>query len=575
MQGMSQSDVLAGRYELLARTSSDLEDVQAWTGRDQILDRPVHASLVGGEHAEAALDDARRASLIADPRLPRILDVGRDGEQAYVVTEPWSGTSLTEVVGADGTGALDPAQARAVVGEVATVLEVARNRGVHHLALRPAVVRLSGAGAQVTGLGLDAALGDHTWRGAVTTARTDVVGLARLLSYCLTGVWPEPEIAEDDAALAGLADAPEDLAALCRTVLTSRTAGPRTAGEVVAALGEWEPVAQPSGAVTDVAPEPEPAPVPQPPAAPGPVVRQSVRTSVGERVARPGTPPPAMPARPPVARTSIRAGGAAAVGAAGVAGAANDAPPTAGPSAPPSIAPGSGPAPAVPWDSVLGPVAPAAEPAPPRRPAGSALRFDPTAMTLGIMAFIIVIGLVIAWQTLGEGWRNPFQLPDASRPVESGEVATTAPESESQQVPVIASGDQLDPQGDDNEHPEAVDRAIDLDPTTYWYTRTYNSATYAGLGKSGVGYTIELEEAAPVSTIYLSTNNSGGNVEIRATSPETPDEGDILWSGPLEEEMEIDLPSPVEAEDLVLWFTELPQTPDGSNRVELREISVA
>lgn len=563
MQGMSQSDVLAGRYELLARTSSDLEDVQAWTGRDQILDRPVHASLVGGEHAEAALDDARRASLIADPRLPRILDVGRDGEQAYVVTEPWSGTSLAEVVGDDGA-ALDPAQARAVVGEVATVLEVARNRGVHHLALRPAVVRLSGAGAQVTGLGLDAALGDHTWRGAVTTARTDVVGLARLLCYCLTGVWPEPEIAEDDAALAGLADAPDDLGALCRTVLTSRTAGPRTAGEVVAALGEWEPVAQPDGTVP--ASEPEPAPVPQPPAAPGPVVRQSVRTSVGDRVTRPGTPPPAMPARPPVARTSIR-------GAAG--GVAATAPPAAHPSAPPSIAPGSGPAPAVPWDSVLGPVAPAAEPAPPRRPAGSALRFDPTAMTLGIMAFIIVIGLVIAWQTLGEGWRNPFQLPDASRPVESGEVATTAPDSETQRVPVIASGDQLDPQGDDNEHPEAVDRAIDLDPTTYWYTRTYNSATYAGLGKSGVGYTVELEEAAPVSTIYLSTNNAGGNVEIRATSPETPDEGDILWSGPLEEEMEIDLPSPVEAEDLVLWFTELPQTPDGSNRVELREISVA
>ncbi len=570
MQGMSQSDVLAGRYELVARTSSDLEDVQAWTGRDQILDRPVHASLVSGDHAEAALDDARRASLIADPRLPRILDVGRDGEQAYVVTEPWAGTSLADLVGADGAAPLDPAQARAVVGEVASVLEGARTRGVHHLALRPAVVRLGATGAQVTGLGLDAALGDHTWRGAVTTARTDVVGLARLLCYSLTGVWPDPEIAADDAALTGLDGAPEDLAGLCRTVLTSRTAGPRTAGEVVAALGEWEPVAPPTSATAEPEPSPEPPATTQPPAAPGPVVRQSVRTSVGERVARPGTPPPAMPPRPPVARTSIRPAAAAtsAAGASAVGASAS----AAGSAMPPSIPPAAPPA--VPWDAVLGPVAPAPEPAAPRKPAGSSLRFDPTAMTLGIMGFIIVIGLVIAWQALGDGWRNPFQLPDASRPVESGEVATTAPE-ESQQVPVIASGDQLDPQGDDNEHPEAVDRAIDLDPTTYWYTRTYKSATYAGLGKSGVGYTVELEEAAPISTIYLSTNNSGGNVEIRATSPETPDEGDILWSGALEEEMEIDLPSPVEAEDLVLWFTELPQTPDGSNRVELREISVA
>ena len=565
---MSQSDVLAGRYELLAPTTSDLEDVVAWTGRDQILDRPVHASLVGGEHAESALDDARRASLIADPRLPRILDVGRDGDQAYVVTEPWTGTALSDVVGAPAPHPLDPAQARAVVGELASVLESARTRGVHHLALRPAVVRLSRDGVRLTGLGLDAALGDHTWRGAVTTARTDVVGLARVLTFALTGAWPEPETTAEDPALAALDAAPEDLATLCRTILTSRTAGPRTAGEVVSALGEWDAVVEPAGPVpapTEAAPdapaeaddegEPE---VPAPPSpAPTTVVRQSVRTSVTERTTRPGTPPPAMPPRVPVARTSTRPVQAPV------------APAKPAASAPPSIPPT-----AAPWATVLGQPGPTT-PAPAPRRTGSGLRFDPTAMTLGIMAFIIVIGLVIAWQTLGKGWSNPFALPDASRPVASGEPTPTEAETTDGVVPVIASGDQLDPQGDDNEHPEAVGRAIDLDPTTYWYTRTYQSATYAGLGKSGIGYTVELEEPAPVSTVYLSTNNTGGTVEIRATSPDEPAEGELLWSGALEEEMEIDLPEPVEVEDLVLWFTELPQAPDGGNRVELREISLA
>ncbi len=32
---------------------------------------------------------------------------------------------------------------------------------------------------------------------------------------------------------------------------------------------------------------------------------------------------------------------------------------------------------------------------------------------------------------------------------------------------------------------------------------------------------------------------------------------------------------PVEASSIVLWFTELPQTADGSNRIELHEVQVS
>lgn len=34
-------------------------------------------------------------------------------------------------------------------------------------------------------------------------------------------------------------------------------------------------------------------------------------------------------------------------------------------------------------------------------------------------------------------------------------------------------------------------------------------------------------------------------------------------------------PEPTETQHVVLWFTELPQTDDGSNRVELAEVTVS
>ena len=139
---------------------------------------------------------------------------------------------------------------------------------------------------------------------------------------------------------------------------------------------------------------------------------------------------------------------------------------------------------------------------------------------------------------------------------------------------MIASASQLDPDGDDNEHPELVDRAIDQDPTTYWLSRTYRSADFAGMNRRGIGFAVTLEKPAPVSTIYLSTNSVGGKVEVRATSADKPDGGELLFSGKVDLEMELALAKPVSTGEIVLWFTELPQS-EGKNRIEIREISVA
>ena len=208
-------------------------------------------------------------------------------------------------------------------------------------------------------------------------------------------------------------------------------------------------------------------------------------------------------------------------------------------------------------------------------------RFNPTALTLVLAIAMVCFGIFFAFETLSDKVQNPFGAENGERPLDPGlssPGATTpevVPPTKAPVIaPIIASGKQLDPEGDDNEHPEAVDLAFDQDPSTFWYTRTYKSPTFDGLGKSGIGFAVKLEQKSPVSTVYLSTNNTGGVVEIRATDPSTPAKGELLASVPLDKEMTIQLRTTVETQHIVLWFPELPQTPDGSNRVELSEIAL-
>src|SRR5690606_27421639 len=175
------------RYRLEQQATTDLAAATAWVARDLVLDREVRVTLVTGPYAGDALDSARRAALVTDPRLVRVLDAGTDPEERrYVVTEPYTGTTLTEIV---SSGLVDEQQARAVVGEAASALAVAHARGVHHTALRPEAVRVDGHQVRVTGLGLDGGLASgDTLNGR--PAQLAAQGLAALLYYAMAARWP-------------------------------------------------------------------------------------------------------------------------------------------------------------------------------------------------------------------------------------------------------------------------------------------------------------------------------------------------------------------------------------------------
>lgn len=186
---LAPGDSLDGRYTLLESAGSG-PAWSRWLADDAVLGRRVVVMCVTAEGPAglAALDAARRAAGIDEPRLVRVLDAGQSHDLAFVVEEPLNqARSLTEVL---TERPLPAEETRRVIGEIASTLVVAGGRGLHHLALTPDSIWLTEEGAvKVRGLATEAALlgRDET---TDQPARADAFALLRLAYAALTGHWP-------------------------------------------------------------------------------------------------------------------------------------------------------------------------------------------------------------------------------------------------------------------------------------------------------------------------------------------------------------------------------------------------
>ena len=220
-----------------------------WRAVDSTLDRKVSVRVMRPGHPFAAdvADAARRAALIDDIRLVRVLDVGSDGDAGFVVSEYLDGDTLATLV---ERSPLSAPAVRRIIGEVAQGLEVAAGRGLHHLRLTPrsvivgkdGTVKISGTAVEAAAAGLEP---DH----AATASRVDAVALVALLYSGLTGRWPlgdagfPPAPRGEGGAPVPPADlvpaVPNDLDTLCVVTLGVHDDGPRTPAELVAELSPW------------------------------------------------------------------------------------------------------------------------------------------------------------------------------------------------------------------------------------------------------------------------------------------------------------------------------------------------
>lgn len=250
-----------GRYTLATRIE-EIPGGERWTARDATLDRDVTLLVMPHDATSTAagLDAARRAAGVEAAQLVRILDVGTEGAFSYVAEDGLSGArTYAEVIGTD---ALPSEEVRRITGEVATGIEAARARGLHHLAISPDLVLITSDGrVKVRGLATAAALSGTETEGEEAD-REDATGVVALAYAGLTGTWPLPgSTSLPPAPRDGsgppppsrvAVGVPGDLDTICRETLSEGT-GPDSPGDYAAQIAPWSRIPL-AGAVRAVAP---------------------------------------------------------------------------------------------------------------------------------------------------------------------------------------------------------------------------------------------------------------------------------------------------------------------------------
>ncbi len=240
-----------GRYTVDTRIET-IPGGERWTARDATLEREVALLVMPADEPStaAALDAARRAAGVEAAQLVRILDVGTEDGWSFIAEDLVSGAqTLTEAIGEDG---LPAEEVRRITGEVATGLEAARTRGLHHLVLTPDCVLLTQDGRiKVRGLATSAALAGIETEGE-DADRDDATAVVALAYAGLTATWPMGDSASGPTSMPAAPDdgdgppspsrvavgVPGDLGTICRETLAEGT-GPDSPGDYAAQIAPW------------------------------------------------------------------------------------------------------------------------------------------------------------------------------------------------------------------------------------------------------------------------------------------------------------------------------------------------
>jgi eukaryotic-like serine/threonine-protein kinase len=555
--------VLAQRYELHERIGAGGAGA-VWRAHDRVLDRIVAVKLLRtdvAEDPEAAARfraEASAAAKLTHPNAVVVYDIGRDGDDDYIVMEHVAGATLSDLL---RQGPLAPAIAAAVGLQVGRALGTAHGRGLVHRDVKPANVLVTNDGVvKVADFGIARALGDGSSRltttGAVmgtarylapeqlrdepVDARADVYALGLLLHQCCTGDLPFGDGSAVEVAMRRLTTAlPDvrqqvvDVPPALAEVITRATAADREARfeDGAALAGALQP-AVPADAAARLA------------ALVRTAATARARAAVTDREATRGrtehTAPTGSAARPTPAPTEVAADGASA--ARTTAALSSSQPDTS-----------------------------ATAQLPVEAPTQRRRRRWPLAM----LAVVLVLAGLAAVTRLGseQERQDPGDAPS------DGE-ATAEPDTAAGPIAIADAGDH-DPFGSGDEHPDRVGDAYDGDPATFWRTQGYRGNPELGGLKPGVGIWLQLEGDAPVAELTIATTNPGADLTVYAAdAPPGPDAAPDEWGSPVAEVSDaaadetLVFDDPVDARVWLLWFTSLPPD-EGVFRATVSEVSFA
>jgi putative peptidoglycan lipid II flippase len=567
-----EGTLLSTRYELLTLLAAR-NGTETWRAHDHSLSRDVVVHVIGsGDDRIVELQAAaRKGASATDSRFLRVLDAvdlvdSEQGIGGYVVAEYAAGRSLTELL---ARGPLSAIEAAYVARELADALTPVHQGGLFHERLNPDNVIITDVGAvKLVGFGLEAVLADGgQWsRPWSAKQRDDVVGVGNLLYAMLVARWPGPgdfglppapllagEPAPPHEVLVGVSFA---LDRICTTTITERGAAgePRitTTSQLVSTLTQ---VLGTANASADL--------------------EARVRAWTDD-VAPPRwvhADPPSASRVPAVPARAFPAIDDEPTGTSPFWGASPGSAETPGSAASPSLPAASGPRTPT---SPLGPVSAGSGSGPHRR-------------ALWTIAILAVVALVVSLIVVGAMNAKDNAAPASSTPPPSaaGSGSPGPGESPAPEGPIaIAAASDFDPEtdgGNGEENPDAVAKAIDGDPATYWETLRYKNRPNLGGLKPGVGVVLDLGEKRTVTAVelMLSADNPDDptSVEIRVpegSQPSTRTEADWTVVGANDAAkgtVTIELEKPTETQYLLVYFTRLPPTENGY-KARLHEVTV-
>ena len=158
--------VLADRYEL-GPVLGQGGMARVHQGLDRQLDREVAIKVLAppfdrdGDFVERFRREARAAAGLSHPNIVAVFDSGSDGDTHFIVTELVKGETLADRLRRDGP--MPPADAVAVVVDIARALAAAHARGLIHRDIKPGNVMLLPDGrVKVVDFGIARAAGSDT-----------------------------------------------------------------------------------------------------------------------------------------------------------------------------------------------------------------------------------------------------------------------------------------------------------------------------------------------------------------------------------------------------------------------------
>jgi len=209
----------------------------------------------------------------------------------------------------------------------------------------------------------------------------------------------------------------------------------------------------------------------------------------------------------------------------------------------------------------------------------------PTGLLAGIAAGLLVIVVGILVLSSGDGDDEPNRAaqapaqgePEPPPPDEVPSPSATPPEEEPATAAALepvedVTASDYDPSGDDQEHGESVQLAVDGDASTSWPTEEYDTGSFQ---KDGVGLVLAPAEAVPARGLDLQTTTPGFDMTIYgAEDSVVPASIDSGWTQIASEDSfagkgRIDLDTAGrDFSHYLIWITALP---GDENKVELVE----